>query len=76
MQAPTSLVLRIFDLAFNQGDLAIIDELVAADKDIHIINWRMPSSWMSLKQLIASFRLASPDLTVSSRMTGLQRAGT
>jgi steroid delta-isomerase-like uncharacterized protein len=62
MQAAPSLVQRIFDQAFNQGDLAIVDELVAADSVSHTLSWAMPGSRMGLKQLIATFRTALPDL--------------
>jgi steroid delta-isomerase-like uncharacterized protein len=62
MQATPSPVQRIFDQAFNKGDLAIVDELVAADSVSHTLSWGMPGSRMGLKQLIATFRTAFPDL--------------
>jgi steroid delta-isomerase-like uncharacterized protein len=62
MQATPSLVQRIFDQAFSQGDLAVVDELVAADRISHTLSWAMPGSRMGLKQLIATFRTAFPDL--------------
>lgn len=62
MQAAPSLVRRIFDLVFNQGDLAIVDELLAPGSITHIPAWGMPNNRMGLKQLIASFRAAFPDL--------------
>jgi steroid delta-isomerase-like uncharacterized protein len=62
MQAAPSLVQRLFDQAFNQGDLAVVDELVAADSVSHTLSWAMPSSRMGLKRLIAMFRSAFPDL--------------
>lgn len=57
-----SLIQRIFDQAFNQGDLAIVDELVAPDGITHSIPWGMPPSRRGLKQLIIMFRTAFPDL--------------
>ena len=62
MQAAKSLVQRIFDQAFNQGDLAIVDELVAIDGVTRTTSWGMSASRMGLKQLIATFRSAFPDL--------------
>jgi steroid delta-isomerase-like uncharacterized protein len=62
MQAAKFLVRRIFDQAFNQGDLAIVDELVAVDGVARITSWGMPTGRMGLKQWIATFRLAFPDL--------------
>ncbi|HEX7973233.1 MAG TPA: ester cyclase [Anaerolineales bacterium] len=62
MQTDNSLVQRFFDLAFNQGDLGIIDELVAADGAISSVSWGSSTSRTGLKQLIAAFRIAFPDL--------------
>jgi steroid delta-isomerase-like uncharacterized protein len=62
MHPARSLVQRIFDQAFNQGDLAVVDELVAADGVTHTLSWGMPTNRTGLKQLIASFRAAFPDL--------------
>jgi steroid delta-isomerase-like uncharacterized protein len=62
VQAPLSLVRRIFELAFNHGDLAIVDELLAPDSITHIPAWGMPASRMGLKLFIASLRIAFPDL--------------
>jgi steroid delta-isomerase-like uncharacterized protein len=62
LQANLSLVQRIFDLAFNQGDLAIVDELLAPESITHIPAWGMPASRMGLKLFIASLRTAFPDL--------------
>lgn len=56
------LVHRIFDQAFNQGDVAILDALVAADSITRTVGWGMPARRMGLKHLIASFHLAFPDL--------------
>lgn len=62
MQTTPSLVRRLFDQAFNQGDLTILDELVAADSLTHIMSWGMPAGRLGLKHLIASLRIAFPDL--------------
>lgn len=58
MQAAKSLVQRIFDQAFNQGHLAVVDELVAVDS----INHSLPAGRQGLKQWITIFRTAFPDL--------------
>jgi steroid delta-isomerase-like uncharacterized protein len=57
-----SLVYRIFDQAFNQGNLAVVDELVAADGVTHTLSGGIPTGRMGFKQWIATFRLAFPDL--------------
>lgn len=56
------LFLHIFTKAFNQGNFAAMEELLAPDSITHIPAWGMPNNRMGLKQLIASFRLAFPDL--------------
>ncbi len=50
------------DEAFNQGNLAVVDELVAPDGISHHLSWGIPANRMGLKQLIAMFRTAFPDL--------------
>jgi steroid delta-isomerase-like uncharacterized protein len=62
MQAAPSLVRKIFNQAFNQGDLDIVDELVAADVATHMSSWGLPASRLGLKQMIANLRSAFPDL--------------
>ncbi|MCQ3978362.1 MAG: ester cyclase [Anaerolineae bacterium] len=62
MPAAKSPVQRIFDQAFNQGDLAIVDELVAVDGVTHSLPWGLPTGRQGLKQLIIMFRTAFPDL--------------
>ena len=57
-----SIIRRVLDEAFNQGNLAIVDELVAPDGISHQLSWGMPPNRMGLKQLIALFRTAFPDL--------------
>src|SRR5262245_30559083 len=48
--------------AFNQGALAVVDELLAPDGVTHLPSWGMPHTREGLKQLIAMFRSAFPDL--------------
>jgi steroid delta-isomerase-like uncharacterized protein len=62
MPAAKSLVRRIFDQAFNQGDLAIVDELVAVDGVTLSLLWGLPTGRQGLKQLVIIFRTAFPDL--------------
>lgn len=62
MQAAPSLVRKIFSQAFNQGDLDIVDELVAADAATHMSSWGLPASRLGFKQMIANLRAAFPDL--------------
>jgi steroid delta-isomerase-like uncharacterized protein len=57
-----SIVRRVLDEAFTQGNLAIIDELVAPNGISHHLSWGTPANRMGLKQLIAMFRTAFPDL--------------
>ena len=57
-----SLIRRMFDNAFNRGTFAVLDELVAADGVSHTPTWGMPNNREGLKQLIAMFRSAFPDL--------------
>jgi steroid delta-isomerase-like uncharacterized protein len=60
-----SVLQRIFDKAFNQGDLAAIDELVAPDGISHQLSWGMPANRLGFKQWIAMLRTAFPDLQCS-----------
>jgi steroid delta-isomerase-like uncharacterized protein len=57
-----SVLQGIVDQAFNQGNLAAIDELVAPDGISHHLSWGIPANRMGLKQLIAMLRTAFPDL--------------
>jgi len=63
MTAAPSLARRIFDQAFNQGNLAIIDELISAEAATHTAGWDMPTNRLGLKQMIATLRSAFPDLS-------------
>ena len=62
VQDAPSPVRRIFDQAFNQGNFAIVDELVSVNATSHMASWGLPANRLGLKQLIASFRTAFPDL--------------
>lgn len=53
---------HIFEEAFNQGNLAAIDELIAPDGISHHLSWGIPANRMGLKQVIAMLRTAFPDL--------------
>jgi steroid delta-isomerase-like uncharacterized protein len=50
------------DIAFNDGTFAIVDDLVATDGVTHASMWGVPNNRDGLKQLIAMFRSAFPDL--------------
>src|SRR5262245_2606041 len=58
-----SIVRRVLEEAFNQGNLTIVDELVAPDGISHHSSWGTTDNRMGLKQLIAMFRTAFPDLS-------------
>lgn len=60
-----SVLQSIFDKAFNQGNLAVIDELVAPDSMNHHTSWGMPANRLGFKQWIAMLRTAFPDLQCS-----------
>jgi steroid delta-isomerase-like uncharacterized protein len=57
-----SLIRRMVENAFNQGAFAVVDELLAPDGVAHTPSWGMPDTREGLKQLIAMFRSAFPDL--------------
>ena len=57
-----SLIRRIFDEAFNQGNLAVVDELLSSDHFTHTAFGGVPHGPGGLKWLIAMFRTAFPDL--------------
>ncbi len=57
-----SVLQGIFDKAFNQGNFAAIDELVAPQGISHHLSWGIPANRMGLKQMIAMLRTAFPDL--------------
>lgn len=72
MPAASSLTRRLLDQAFNQGNLAIVDELVLVYCPTHIPSWGMPPNRLGLKQIIATLRTAFPDLycTVDDEIEG------
>ena len=53
---------RIFEEAFNQGNLAVVDELLTPDHLAHNAFGGVPNGPQGLKWLIAIFRTAFPDL--------------
>lgn len=53
---------RIFDEAFNQGNLAIVDELLSSDYLAHNALGGAPNGPGGLKWLVATLRTAFPDL--------------
>ena len=57
-----SLIRRLFDYAFNRGNLAILEELLTPDSITHLQTSGFPNNHTGFKQLIASLRLAFPDL--------------
>jgi steroid delta-isomerase-like uncharacterized protein len=62
MPAALSLARHFLDQAFNQGNLAIVDDLVSVDAAIHTTGWSVPANRLGLKQMIATLRSAFPDL--------------
>jgi steroid delta-isomerase-like uncharacterized protein len=61
MQTTPSIIQHIFDKAFNEGDLTVIDELVSPDYLAHNSFGGAPNGPQGLKWLIAMFRIAFPD---------------
>lgn len=59
MQSP---IRRLFEEAFNQGELAVVDEVLAPDYHTHIAFGGAPNGPQRLKLMIALFRIAFPDL--------------
>jgi steroid delta-isomerase-like uncharacterized protein len=57
-----SPIRRLFDEAFNQGNLAVVDELLSSDHLAHNAFGGAPNGPQGLKWLIAMFRAAFPDL--------------
>ncbi len=57
-----TIVQRVFSEAFNQGDLAVVDELVAPGGVTLSRTWGVPASRRGFKQWIAQLRTAFPDL--------------
>jgi steroid delta-isomerase-like uncharacterized protein len=57
-----SLMLRIFEEAFNQGNLAVVNEVLTSDHITHNAFTGAPRGPQGLKGLIVLFRTAFPDL--------------
>lgn len=57
-----SPIQRIFDKAFNQGNLAVVDEVLTPDHFAHNAFGGAPDGPEGIKWLIAMFRTAFPDL--------------
>jgi steroid delta-isomerase-like uncharacterized protein len=57
-----SLIQRIFEDAFNQGNLAVVDELVSPVYLAHNSFSGAPNGPQGLKWLISMYRTAFPDL--------------
>ena len=57
-----SPIFRIFEEAFNQGNLAVVDELLTSNPLAHSAFGGAPNGSESLKGLIALYRTAFPDL--------------
>jgi steroid delta-isomerase-like uncharacterized protein len=66
-----SLIHRIFDEAFNQGNLGVVDELLTSNHLAHNAFVGGPNGPEGLKWLVAMFRTAFPDLycTVEDEMS-------
>lgn len=62
MTSTPSLIFRIFEEAFNMGDLAVVDEALAPDHHAHITFGGTPNGPQGLKMIIVMFRAAFPDL--------------
>ncbi len=62
MLSAPSLIRRIFDEAFNRGNLAVVDEVLAPDHHARIAIGGAPNGPQGLKLMIAIFRTAFPDL--------------
>jgi predicted ester cyclase len=58
----SNLLRRIIDRAFNQGDLGILDDLVAAGSVTHAGRWGIPANRSGLKLFVVAFRAGFPDL--------------
>ncbi|MCB8983533.1 MAG: ester cyclase [Ardenticatenaceae bacterium] len=63
MPTISSLIHALLDQAFNEGNHAILDELVPLDAVTYLPGWGMPSNRLGLKQMIIHLRAAFPDLT-------------
>ncbi len=57
-----SILRRLLEGAFNRGELRVVDELLPPGAVSHHPGWGVPANRTGLKQLVASFRTAFPDL--------------
>ena len=64
-QENKAVVRRIFDDIYNQGNLAAVDEIFAADYVDHSAPPGFPSGLDSFKQSFGMFRAAFPDIHVA-----------
>ncbi|MEZ4709345.1 MAG: ester cyclase [Caldilineaceae bacterium] len=62
MLSAKSLIQQILTQACNQGDLSVMNELIATEGSIRTASGEEPVSRMDLRQLVAAFRTAFPDL--------------
>lgn len=62
MHADPSLIRQIIDQAFNQGNLAIVDELLSPDHLKHNAFGGVPNGPRGFKLMVVMFRTAFPDL--------------
>ena len=56
---------RFIEEAWNKGNLAVVDEIASPDVVIHFLPPGTPPGGESMKQFIASFRAAFPDVRIS-----------
>lgn len=56
---------RVLEESFNQGNLAVIDELVSADYVDHDLPPGLPDGPEGFKQLVAMYRAAFPDVQMA-----------
>ena len=62
MPTSPSIIQRIFENAFNEGDLKVVDELLSPNHLAHSTFGGAPNGPQGLKLLIVLFRTAFPDL--------------
>jgi steroid delta-isomerase-like uncharacterized protein len=62
MQSTPSIIQKIFERAFNEGDLTVVDEFLSPDHLAHSTFGGAPNGLQGFKWLIAMFRSAFPDL--------------
>lgn len=59
---PESLIGRMFENGFNQGNFTLLEELLAPGATTHITAWGLPNNRMGFKQIMLNLRTAFPDL--------------